>query len=78
MEAVKSIGGSMGLSCPMLSRTNYTARSMKMRIIMQTHGVWDSVEPTDPKISVEERADKIALSMIYQNIPEEMLLSLAG
>lgn len=77
MEAGKSKGGSMGLSYPMLSRTNYTTWSMKMRVIMQAHGVWDAVEPSDPKIAADERADKVALAMMYQSIPEEMLLSLA-
>lgn len=70
-------GGSFGLSYPMLAKGNYTAWSMKMRVYMQAHGVWDAVEPSDPKAAVEEKIDKVALAMIYQGIPEDMLLSLA-
>lgn len=77
MDVVKSKGGSMGLSYPMLTRTNYTVWAMKMKVIMQAHGVWEGVEQADPKAAVEERVDKVALAMIYQSIPEEMLLSLS-
>lgn len=76
MDAGKSKGASMGLSYPMLTKTNYTAWSLKMRVIMQAHGVWEAVEAVDTKAVVEDRTDKIALAMIYQAIPEEMLLSL--
>lgn len=67
----------MGLSHPMLTRMNYTVWGMKMKVIMQAHGVWEAIEQTDPKVAVEERMDKVALAMIYQSIPEEMLLSLS-
>lgn len=67
----------MGLSYPMLTKSNYTAWALKMRVFMQAHGVWETIEPSDPKITVEDRHDKIALAMIYQSIPEEILLSLA-
>lgn len=43
---------------------------------MQAQGVWLAVEPSDPKATVEEKTDKVALAMIYQGIPEEMLLSI--
>ena len=38
---------------------------------MQAHGVWEAVEPTNPKATVNERLDKIVLAMIYQNSLEE-------
>lgn len=50
---------------------------MKMKVFMQARGVWSSVEQMDPKVVVEEKTDKVALAMIYQGIPEEVLLSLA-
>lgn len=77
MEGNKVKGGSIGLSYPTLTRENYTAWSMKMRVYMQAHGVWEAVEPSDPKAVVEGKTDKIALAMIYQGIPEDVLLSLA-
>lgn len=77
MEGNKSKSGVVGLSYPMLDRSNYTAWSLKIKVFMQAHEVWEAVEPKDPKLSVEERKDKIALAMIYQGIPEDMLLTLA-
>lgn len=67
----------MGLSYPMLTRMNYTIRAMKMKVLIQAHGVWEAIKQTDPKTVVEDRVDKVALVMIYQSIPEEMLLSLS-
>lgn len=43
---------------------------------MQAEGVWQSIEPGDPKVAVIVRTDKVALATIYQDIPEEMLLIL--
>ncbi|XP_074342749.1 uncharacterized protein LOC141680417 [Apium graveolens] len=77
MDVGKSKGGTMGLTYPMLIKMNYTAWSLKMKAFMEAHGVWDAVEPSNPKGTADERTDKIALVMIYQSIPEEILLSLA-
>lgn len=35
------------------------------------------MEPSDPNSLVQEKTDKAAMSMIYQGIPEDVLLSLA-
>lgn len=77
METTKNKEGSIGLSYPMLAKNNYTAWSLKMKVFMQAQGVWEAVEPDDPKEVVAVRTDKVALAAIYQGIPEEMLLSLA-
>lgn len=68
---------SFGLSYPLLTKTNYTAWSLKMKIFMQAHGVWDAIEPKDPKAAVEEKVDKRAMAIIYQGIAEDLLLSIA-
>ncbi|XP_074378720.1 uncharacterized protein LOC141720271 [Apium graveolens] len=84
VEINKTKGGSFGLTYPMLSRGNYTAWALKMKVYMQAQGVWVAVEPTDPKgtteektYKIQEKTDKIALAMLYQGIPEEILLSVA-
>lgn len=69
-------GGSVGLSYPTLTRENYTACSMKMRVFMQAHSVWEAVEPSDPKNAIDGKLDKVALAMIYQGILEDVLLSI--
>lgn len=73
----KSKDGSIGLSYPMLARSNYTAWSIKMRVFMQAQGVWEAVESSDPKTVVEAKMDNVALAAIYQGIPEDVLLSIA-
>ena len=57
----------------MLTKTNYTIWAMKMKVFMQAHGVWEAVEPKDPKATVEEKTDKRALAIIYQGIADDML-----
>lgn len=71
-------GGSYGLSYPMLARSNYTAWALKMKVVMQAQGVCSAIEPSDPKVAVEEKAVKVALAIIYQGMPEDMVLSIAN
>lgn len=78
MESTKAKEGSVGLSYPMLTKTNYTVWAIKMKVFMQAHGVWEAIEAKDPKAAVEEKMDKRALAIIYQGIPDDMLLTLAG
>ena len=61
----------------MLTKSNYTAWAFKMRVFMQAHGVWEAIEPKDPKSTTEEKTDKRALAVIYQGVPEDILLSIA-
>ncbi|KAJ9560140.1 hypothetical protein OSB04_005300 [Centaurea solstitialis] len=65
------------LHYPMLSRNNYAAWAIKMKVFMQAQGVWDAVEPKNQREVVEVKKDKMALAAIYQGIPEDLLLSLA-
>lgn len=76
METSKIKEGGVGLNYPMLAKSNYAAWSLKMKVYMQADGVWEAVEPKDPKSTVEERTDKVALAVIYQGIPEDVFLSL--
>lgn len=64
----------------MLTKINYTAWALKMKVFMQAHGVWEAIEPKetkDEKGTVEDKVDKRALAVIYQGISEELLLSIA-
>lgn len=61
----------------MLTKSNYTAWSVKMKVFMQAHGIWEAIAPKDPKAVIEEKKDKLALVAIYQSIPDDMLLTVA-
>ncbi|KAK1381042.1 putative zinc finger, CCHC-type [Heracleum sosnowskyi] len=76
-ETSKTKEGSFGLSYPMLTKSNYTAWAQKMKVFMQAHGVWEAIESKDPKAVVDEKADKRALAIIYQGIPDDVLLALS-
>lgn len=75
MDVKKNKVGSIGLTYPMLNRSNYTAWALKMKLFIQAQGVWSAIEPTDAKAPVEEKSDKVALAMVYQGIPEDIILS---
>ena len=61
------------LQYPLLTKSNYAAWLIKMRVNLQAQGVWDAVEHGD----VEEHKNRMALDAIYQAIPEDVLLMLA-
>nr|GEU99437.1 hypothetical protein [Tanacetum cinerariifolium] len=65
------------LHYPMLSKSNYAAWAIKMKVFMQAQGVWEAVEPKNTGDAVNVKMDKMDLAAIYQGIPEDMLLSLA-
>nr|GEU70482.1 hypothetical protein [Tanacetum cinerariifolium] len=48
--------GQITLHYPMLSRTNYAAWAIKMRVFMQAQGVWEVVEPRTTNMVVEKSA----------------------
>lgn len=41
---------------------------------MQAHNVWRELEPCGPKSMIEEKTYKVTLAIIYEGIPEDMLL----
>lgn len=69
--------GQVSLQYPMLTKTNYAAWAIKMKVFMQAQGVWDAVEPRTLNTVVEVKKDKMAMAAIYQGIPEDLLLSLS-
>lgn len=60
----------MTLHYPMLTKSNYSVGTLKMRVNLQAQGVWEAVEGGD----VEAHKDRMALTAIYQGVPEDVLL----
>ncbi|KAL8106921.1 hypothetical protein AgCh_023641 [Apium graveolens] len=46
-----------------------------MKVYMQVYGIWEAIEPKNTKDAIEDKIDKMDLAVIYQRIPEDMLLS---
>ncbi|KAG7558463.1 Zinc finger CCHC-type [Arabidopsis thaliana x Arabidopsis arenosa] len=64
--------GSSSIKCPMLTTTNYTVWAMKMRIALRVHKAWDVIE-TDV---VDDDKNDIALALLFQSIPEALVLQI--
>jgi hypothetical protein len=62
----------------MLTKSNYLAWSMKIKVCMRAQRIWDDVEPKDSKVPTEETKDQMELAAIYQAIPEDMLFLVYG
>lgn len=64
METSKVKESLVGLRYPMLTRNNYTAWSLKMKVSMKAQGVWSTIE-NDSKAIVDEKMVQVALATIY-------------
>lgn len=63
-EAKNNKEGTVTLSYPMLTKSNYTVCLIKMTVFMQAHGIWEAVEPADHKAKIDDKKDKVALASI--------------
>ena len=72
--AVKKDGGASSISCPMLTATNYTVWSIRMKLLLRVHKVWEIIENE----SVESDKNDIATALLFQSIPETMILQTGG
>ncbi|KAC9475832.1 hypothetical protein E3N88_45774 [Mikania micrantha] len=69
--------GSMSYQCPVLTNTNYQVWSIRVRTIMDANRLWEAVEPTIGAV-VDQRKSKMAFAFLFQAIPEDLVLQLAG
>lgn len=66
---VKERGSSI-ISCPMLTSTNYTVWSIRMKILLKVHEAWEAVEAeTD-----DTKKNNLAIALLFQSIPETLIL----
>ncbi|XP_074323293.1 uncharacterized protein LOC141660226 [Apium graveolens] len=76
-DSGKHKDGMISLSYPMLTLENYTVWAMKMRVKMQAHGVWVTIDPEGSKGTVADKIDKTVMAVIYHSVLEDILLTLA-
>ena len=62
--------GSTSIQCPMLSSTNYTVWSMRMKVLLRVHEVWDTIEPG----SDDQKKNDVAIALLFQYVPETLIL----
>ena len=63
-------GGSSTIKCPMLTTTNYTVWAMRMKITLEVHKVWDTIED---ELTEGDKND-MAVALLFQSIPETLIL----
>ncbi|CAA7038224.1 unnamed protein product [Microthlaspi erraticum] len=75
VEAKPIEGGSLtSIQCPMLTSTNYTVWAMRMRVALAVHEVWDVIEDEDEAESSNKKKNNMALALLFQSIPEALVL----
>ena len=65
---------SVSLQYPMLTKTNYAAWAIKMKVFLKAQGVWEAI---DAKSNVDVSKDQMALAAIYQAINEDTLMRIS-
>lgn len=58
--------------CPMLSTTNYSLWTMRMKVLLRIHKVWEAIEPG----STDEEMNDIAIALLFQSVPEPLLMQI--
>nr|GEU69959.1 zinc finger, CCHC-type [Tanacetum cinerariifolium] len=56
----------------MLKPSNYSLWAIRMQIILEANGLWETIEPNE-KTQADNRKDKTAIVFLYQALPEDQL-----
>lgn len=65
--------GSTSVQCPMLTSTNYTVWAMRMKVVLRIHKVWETIDPGTTK---NAEKDDLAMGLLYQSIPETLIMQI--
>ena len=58
------------IRCLMLSSTNYTVWSMRMKVMLRLYEVWDTIDPE----SDDAKKHNMAIAIIFKSVPEALIL----
>nr|GEV19109.1 zinc finger, CCHC-type [Tanacetum cinerariifolium] len=78
MALVPKEGCLMSYQVPVLTSTNYSMWAVKVKSIMDAHGVLGTVEPRTLGEEPDEKKSQQALAFLFQAIPEDMVLQMAS
>lgn len=70
--------GSMSYQVPTLTATNYPVWAIKVKSILDAHGLLETVEPRTLGEEPDAKKSKQALAFLFQAIPEEMVLQMSS
>ncbi|GKB91790.1 zinc finger, CCHC-type containing protein [Tanacetum coccineum] len=66
--------GNVSLQCPKLTETNYTSWALLMETILKAHGLWKTIDAEDAE---DEKKAHTSKAMIFQTLPEDVLMQKA-
>lgn len=67
-------GNSTNIQCPLLTDTNYTVWTMRMKAALKVHKAWEAIEPGD---NAGDK-DDLARALLFQSIPETLILQVGN
>ncbi|KAK9054599.1 hypothetical protein SSX86_025678 [Deinandra increscens subsp. villosa] len=70
--------GTMSYQVPTLTATNYPVWAIKVKSILDAHGLLETVEPRTLGEEPNATKSKQALAFLFQAIPEEMVLQMSS
>nr|GEY98652.1 protein kinase-like domain-containing protein [Tanacetum cinerariifolium] len=70
--------GSIAYQVPILTATNYPVWAIKVKSILDAHGLLETVEPRTLGEEPDAKKSKQALAFLLQAIPEEMVLQMSS
>ncbi|XP_024016279.1 uncharacterized protein LOC112089756 [Eutrema salsugineum] len=66
------------VQCPMLTATNYTVWSMRMKVALKVHKAWGVIEPGTKDSDKDDEKDDLARALLFQSIPESLTLQVGN
>ncbi|KAI3712004.1 hypothetical protein L1987_70553 [Smallanthus sonchifolius] len=64
------------LTCPKLTSLNYNTWTVMMEANLDAQGLWEAIDPVTGE-AADERKNKTARAIIYQALPENVLMQVA-
>nr|GEZ23480.1 zinc finger, CCHC-type [Tanacetum cinerariifolium] len=61
--------------CPKLKNTNYIVWAIQIKVILEAHGLWESIEPKE-NTQVDDKKDKATTALLYQALTEDIVASI--
>ena len=76
-NTIKPITPIAQYQCPKLKNTNYTVWAIQIKVILEAHGLWDTIEPK-AGVEVDDKKDKSTIALLYQALTEDVILQVAS
>ncbi|XP_076913040.1 uncharacterized protein LOC143571526 [Bidens hawaiensis] len=67
-------GNPNAFQSPMLTSTNYTVWVIRMKVLLNVHKVWDTIDPG----ATNDDKNNIAIALIYQSIPKATIMQVGN